>query len=237
MCSPRSGGAVRIAPGRRGEGERDARPGAGRRRRGARPRRTSRGPRPRATSNAASTSADRAGRDVGGLERRRASRRSARVASRSAMIGRSASRLVDPVAVRGEARVVGEVGQAERRAAARPLPFRARPPRRSGRRPSRTSRTGRCSGGRCRAGPGRSPVTKAFWAWLTRTASVDPSSDTSTRWPGVAVAARQRAPTRIPMTAYSPVTTSLMATPTLVGLAAVRVRVAGDRHEPARPPG
>ena len=41
----------------------------------------------------------------------------------------------------------------------------------------------RCSGGRCRSRPGATPVTNAFWAWLTRLARVAPSSEMSIRWP------------------------------------------------------
>ena len=186
MCSPSSGGAVRIAPGRRGRTRSGCRPGGGRRGPGARPRPTCPSAAASGESKAARTSA------IGPLGTSAASR-AAQPSRRSARVGQAlgddrAQRVavVDAVAVRREARVRGERRQrrSPRRTAATGAP--TRPPRRARRRRWRTSRTGRCSGGRCRAGRGESPVTNAFWAWLTRTASVEPSSDTSTRWPGPA---------------------------------------------------
>ena len=65
---------------------------------------------------------------------------------------------------------------------------------------------------------GARPPTNAFWAWLTSTASVDSSSDTSIRWPDAPVSpARASSPARTETVPNSPVTTSLMATPTFVG--------------------
>jgi hypothetical protein len=44
---------------------------------------------------------------------------------------------------------------------------------------------------------GELPATKAFWAWLMRTARVEPSRDTSTRWPPAS--ARPMRPARTPI--------------------------------------
>ena len=64
--------------------------------------------------------------------------------------------------------------------------------------------------------PGATPPTNAFWAWLTSTASVDSSSDTSIRWPGAPVVLARR-PASTETAPNSPLTTSLIATPTFVG--------------------
>ena len=74
--------------------------------------------------------------------------------------------------------------------------------------------------------PGDTSDTNAFWAWLTRLARVAPRSEMSIRWPrprpGPGPAARppRSRPTsaaRIETAPSIPVTTSLIATPTLVG--------------------
>ena len=69
--------------------------------------------------------------------------------------------------------------------------------------------------------PGAAPPTNAFWAWLTRLASVAPRIDTSTRCPRPATAlpsrSRPSSAARTPTAPSIPVTTSLIATPTLVG--------------------
>ena len=84
--------------------------------------------------------------------------------------------------------------------------------------------------------PGDSPPTNAFWAWLTRAARVEPRSETSIRWPAPAAPSpRARAPTsaaRIATAPFSPVRTSLIATPTFVGPPPSVVGRAGDRHQP-----
>ncbi len=59
---------------------------------------------------------------------------------------------------------------------------------------------------------GCSPVAKAFWAWLMSIASVDSSSDTSIRWP-----TPDRSAASTPTAPSSPVTTSVIATPSFVG--------------------
>ena len=136
---------------------------------------------------------DRPARDRGGVECRRArpGRR-----DRPAVAARIAAQLgamLDPLAVGREPGIGRQLRQrrGRRRTAATVAP--SRPPRRSDRPPCRTSRTGRCSGGRCRGAPEPPRSTNAFWAWLTRLASVAPSSETSIRWPmpgGVAAPAR-----------------------------------------------
>ena len=70
---------------------------------------------------------------------------------------------------------------------------------------------------------GAAPVTKAFWAWLTSDASVEPRSETSIRWPpptGSDVPPARSRPTSAASTLTAPSipdTTSLMATPTFDG--------------------
>ncbi len=63
--------------------------------------------------------------------------------------------------------------------------------------------------------PGERPVTNAFWAWLTSRASVEASSDTSTRWPPERPRSSSAAST--PMAPNSPLAMSLIATPSFVG--------------------
>ena len=69
--------------------------------------------------------------------------------------------------------------------------------------------------------PGARPVTNAFWAWFTSTASVLSSSDTSIRWPRLPVRSparsRPSSAARMLTAANRPVATSLIATPTLTG--------------------
>jgi len=64
-------------------------------------------------------------------------------------------------------------------------------------------------------------VTKAFWAWFTRIASVDSSSETSIRWPrpcaGEPSRSRPARAARIATAPRIPVVTSLIATPTFDG--------------------
>ena len=128
----------------------------------------------------------------------------------------------------------------------RPLPLGADRDRDRRRRRSRTSRTGRCSGARCRAGPGATPVTNAFWAWLTRLARVDAEQRDvdalaarqdrvagEVRAPAPRVAARQqrRQDADRPEHPGHDVA-DRDARPW--SAAAVRVGRAGDRHQPAR---
>ncbi len=69
--------------------------------------------------------------------------------------------------------------------------------------------------------PGATPLTNAFWAWFTRLARVEPSSETSIRWPSPAIAdpvrSRPTSAARMATVPSIPLTTSLIATPTLVG--------------------
>ena len=72
--------------------------------------------------------------------------------------------------------------------------------------------------------PGAAPVTNAFCAWLTSTARVEARSDTSIRWPGRAPSGepgpdspRSSNAASTAIVPNSPLTTSLIATPTLVG--------------------
>ena len=135
--------------------------------------------------------------------------------------------MLDAVAVGGEARVRRQGRQAERLAEPRPLPVR--PDRHRQLAIARRERLVRddVRDGRCRAGPGARPLTNAFCAWFTRTARVEASSETSIRWPRTRMPRRSSplasSPARTPIVANSPVTTSLIATPTLVGMAAVGV--------------
>ena len=70
--------------------------------------------------------------------------------------------------------------------------------------------------------PGAAPDTNAFWAWLTRLASVAPRIETSTRWPwpeaGPASRSRPASAPSSPTAPSIPVRMSLIATPTFVGL-------------------
>ena len=93
----------------------------------------------------------------------------------------------DPIAVGRVPRVLREPGQARspRTGGATGARCRRRP--RAPRRPCGRSRTGRGSGARCPCGPAAKPPTNAFCAWLTSTASVDSSSDTSIRCPRTSV--------------------------------------------------
>ena len=85
--------------------------------------------------------------------------------------------------------------------------------------------------------PGAAPDTNAFWAWLTRTARVDPRSDTSIRWPrrtpaaGLALATSERAEDAD--RAEQPGQDVADRDPDLGRAAAVGVGGAGDRHQAA----
>ena len=81
--------------------------------------------------------------------------------------------------------------------------------------------------------PGDSPVVNAFCAWLTRTASVDASSDTSTRWPRtgpVRATSQQRG--QDPDRREQPAHDVADGHADLRRMPAVGVGVAGDRHQP-----
>ena len=107
-------------------------------------------------------------------------------------------------------------------------------PRRSRRRSSRSSRTGRCSDGRCPAGPAPRPVANAFCAWLTSTASVEAEQRhvdaLAARRP---LGAPRQQPGQDPDRREQPGDDVADRDAHLRGMAAVRVGLAGDRHEPA----
>ena len=122
--------------------------------------------------------------------------------------------MVDAVAVRGEPRVVGELGQAERLAEPRPLPLGA-------------DRHGELAiGGGERlvrddvrvgvaAPAGRPPRDERVLGLVDEDRKRRPEQRHVDPLAGAAHGAISAA--RIPIAAYSPVTTSLIATPTLVG--------------------
>ena len=194
MCSPRSGGAVRIEPGVRGELEReptwrmraergvlelDGHAARLRLRRGER----------------RDDVVDRAGRDLGRVERRQPVGGRA-LAKRAARSGPEHVAVRDAVAVRRRTadrrRGRGSPSASQNRGHCRSLPTATAIA------PSAVSNVsyGTMFGWALPRRPGASPVTNAFWAWLTRTARVEPSSETSIRWPrdravrGVALARR-----------------------------------------------
>ncbi len=212
MCSPRSGGAVLIAPGvaAKASGIPAWRitPIDGCSTSAVMPSAAASG-----DANASSTSAT-APFGTSASSRRAAHSALDRVASRSAISGRSASRWTTRspfVAKRGSAASSGV-----------PIASQKRGHWRSDPTPTATSPSavanvsyGTMFGWALPRRPGARPVTNAFWAWLTRTARVDPSSDTSTRC--TPDSPRPINAARMPIAAYSPVTTSLIATPTFVG--------------------
>ena len=124
---------------------------------------------------------DRAGRDVGRLERREP--------LRGRLLGEALAQrrdqldpVLDAVAVRREPRVVGERRQPDarqKRGHWRSLPTATAIS------PSAVSNVsyGTMLGWALPSRPGATPSTNAFWAWLTSTESVDSKIDTSTRWP------------------------------------------------------
>ena len=69
-----------------------------------------------------------------------------------------------------------------------------------------------------RVGAEEMPVARVLDAWLVSPASRELSRSTSTRWPRP-VRSRSRSASRMPDSAFSPVSTSTTATPTLVGAA------------------
>ena len=118
-------------------------------------------------------------------------------------------------------------GEPERLAQAAATGARCRRRPRSRRRPSRTSRTGRCSGGRCRAGPGAAPADERVLGLVdehrqrgSEQRHVDPLAAPAS---GPRSRSRPTSAARTATAPNSPVTTSLIATPDLGRLAAVRV--------------
>ena len=214
MCSPRSGGA-RPDRARRGvETRAGCRPGGGHRTPGARPRRTCPSARASGESNAVTTSAIGAERDLGRVERRGPVRRS--VGQRAARRGSAAARR-DARPGRRSWRSAGRRPAPAAPSAAQKRGHWRSDPTATASSPSAVAKVsyGTMFGWALPRRSAARPVTKAFWAWLTSTASVEPSRETSTRWPA-STAARASA-ARIPIAANRPVTTSLIATPTLVG--------------------
>ena len=129
--------------------------------------------------------------------------------------------MLDAVAVRREARVVGERGKAERHA--QPAATGVREPTATAISPSAVSNVsyGTMFGWALPRRPGATPETNAFWAWLTSAASVEARSEMSIRWPrpdaGPGSARGRPAPPGRSTAPSIPVTTSLIATPTFVG--------------------
>ena len=181
MCSPSSGGGVRIEAGVAGELEREPTWRSGPRSGCSTSTRIPRAA-PAANSNAARTSWIG---PQGSRPRRAARARSRRPPLRTARPGSGGARsrwaTRSPlVANRGS---VASPGSPIAGAEAASTAARCRPPGRSRRRRWRTSRTGTMFGWALPRRPGCRPVANAFCAWLTSTARVDSSSDTSIRWP------------------------------------------------------
>ena len=147
---------------------------------------------------------DGAARHVGGFERRDPVRRRATLETlreeRPKLIA-----VLDAVAVRGESRIRGELAKPEGVTEPRPLPLAPDGDRNLA----------------IRGGQGlvrhdvRVGVATPFWAWLTSRASVEASSETSTRWPPERPRSSSAAST--PMAPNSPLAMSLIATPSFVG--------------------
>ena len=234
MCSPSSGGAVRIGTGVTVELDRDAdlaqhaegrvldldgHPSA---------------PAPAGDSNALEDVGDRPARDPG----------RSRAASHSA-VGRVAKPLgeqraqdgagLDPVAVRRESRIVGQLGGAD--APRRTAATAARDPTATAISPSAVANVsyGTMFGWALPRRPGAAPVTNAFCAWLTRIARVDAEQrdvDALARRTGpVGRRASERA--EDPDRREQPGHDVADRDPDLGRTAAVGVGVAGDRHQPA----
>ena len=108
-------------------------------------------------ANASTMSRIGAARDLGRLERGEPGRAGRARGSARRATGRSTARCSTRSPFDGEARVRGQVRQPERLAEAPPLALGADGDRDRRRLPSRTSRTGRCSGARCRDGRARRP--------------------------------------------------------------------------------
>ena len=198
----------------------------------ARPRRSSRGPSASGESNAVATSAIGPHGHLGGLEappasrrgpRRRTARRGSAAARRGARPGRRSWRTAG-----------------RRRAPASPSASHSRghwrsDPTATASSPSAVANVsyGTMFGWALPRRPGGAPVTNAFCAWLTRTARVDASSETSTRWPGRPPRRARAAPARMPIDRVQAGHDVADGDADLGRLAAVGVGVTGDRHQPA----
>ena len=224
VCSPRSGGGVRIVAGVRSKLERDARPGGSTPSAGcSSSTRHAERRRPPATRTPPRMSLIGPAGIAGGVEAASQSRGRPLRRTGAARIGCSSARLLDPVAVRRESRVAGQLGQPERRAEPRPLPLATRRPPPARRRAvverlvRDDVRVGVAEPARGAAGHERVlGLVDEDRQRRRRAARRRSAGRARDRRPLVAARASERRPGS-PTAPNSPVTTSLIATPTLVG--------------------